>query len=85
VFIGFGSLQRLQSKRSTIPKVLFVQASNLDATFDSRKDTLKGICEVRCRPIQSNASVTQIEFIPKTWGNRNGMKCPLALMKLLKK
>ncbi len=85
MFIGSGSLQRLQSKRSKIPEAFLIQASNLDATIDSKKDPLKRIGEVRCRPIQSDTPVTQIEFIPETWGDRNGTKCPLALAKLFEK
>ena len=85
MFIGSGSLQRLQSKRSDIPEALLIQASNLDATIDSKKDSLKCVGEVRCRPIQSNTSVTQTEFIPETWGDRNNTKCTLALVKLFEK
>ncbi len=85
MFIGSGSFECLQSNRSKIPEALFIQASDLDATIDSKKDPLKCIGEVRCRPIQSNTSVTQFEFIPKTWGDRNRTKFPLALVKLVEK
>lgn len=85
MFIGSGSFECLQSNRSKIPKALSIQASYLDATIDSKKYPLKCIGEVRCRPIQSNTSVTQIEFIPEIWGDRNRTKFPLALVKLVEK
>lgn len=51
MFMGSGSIQGLQSKRSKIPEVLFIQASDLYGTIYSAKDSLKRIGEVRCRAI----------------------------------